>query len=176
MTDKLHYPDLFKTINIPESEKNLALEAQHLYDVANQGQVDNEIIFAYMRNRKPHDTESASQIFWEFENGAMRTFDRLAFTAMRSVFTIALEHRDLNHRDKNVRKTLTLSHGRPTVYVTDAADNRRLEAGDASDFSVESFKRDFYTVSVANLGLTGYIERLKAAQNESNEAILANAA
>ncbi|HEY8992827.1 MAG TPA: hypothetical protein VIM37_03175 [Candidatus Microsaccharimonas sp.] len=177
MTDKLHYPDLFKTINIPESEKNLALEAHHLYDVASQGQVENEIIFAYMRKRKLYDAESASQIFWEFENGGMQTYDQLALTAIHNGLVVALEHRNFERREQGIRKTLTLSNGHSSVYVTDIVGSGRVEnIPSSTEFAVESFKKDFYGVTIANLGLTGYIERLKEAQNESSEAILANAA
>jgi hypothetical protein len=174
MTDKLHYQDLFKTINIPETEKNLAFEAEHLFAVANGVEPWDETVFAHMS--KFIDTESASQIFWNYENDDHHTYDRLAFTAMRSMLTIAFEHRDFDHSELGIRKTLTLSNGKSRLYVTDIARNGRIEASPSSDLTSESFKKDFYAVSVANLGLAAYIERMKATQNESDAAIFANAA
>jgi hypothetical protein len=173
MTDKLHYPDLFKTINIPETEKPLALEAHNLFDVANGVVPWNPDRFTHMS--KFIDSESASQIFWNFEDDANHLYDRLALTAMRGGLTVALEHRNFTNPAVSVRKTLIMSQGVSKIFTTDLQGRGGMDGGSKAESEIITFKQQLLETT-ARLGLYGHIKRLETDQNESSSAILANAA
>jgi len=171
MTDRLHYQDVFKTINIPKTERRLALHAKTLFDVAAGAEPWNPNIYTHLS--KTSDTISASQAFWEFENDDDHTYDRLALTIMRRGLTIAIEHRDFDQRDGRVRKSLRIGDGASKVYSSDLLG--RLDLGSSEEADVTSFKENFLQTA-ANLGLYHRIKHLRGDQNESDAAIFANAA
>lgn len=178
MTDKIHYPDLFKTINIPETEKNLALEAQTLFGVANGAELWRPEVFAHMSTSL--DNAMASQVFWNFENDSKHTYDRLVLTAMHNGLTIALEHRDFDHREASVRKSLIISQGVSRVYTSDLMRSGLLDLGSTSELAVASFKENLLETT-AHLGLYRQIKQIhiglnETDQNESSSAIFASAA
>lgn len=174
MTDKLHYPELFKTINIPEQEKHLALGAQHLFEIASGEKEWDPEAFGHMS--RFIDTQSASQVFWDFENDDQHHYDRFVLTAMNNLLTFGIEHRDFDDRTVGYRKSMTLSQGFARVYMTDINGSGRFVGMPESEFTVEAFKRDFHATTIANLGLSRFIKRHSEDQNESSSAILANAA
>lgn len=174
MTDKLHYLELFTTINIPEAEKTLALEAKHLFDIAHGVEQGDAAIFSHMNSRS--DTENASQIFWDYENDVDYIYDRLAVTIMRKALTVAFEHRDFNDPSVGVRKSLVLSDsGWTKVYATDLQNRGRFDIGSTELFDIQTFKDDL-TRTVSNLGLYTQAKLRFTPQNESSAVILPNAA
>ena len=171
MTDKLHYQDVFTTINIPKTERRLALKAKNLFDIAAGVEPWNPNIYAYLN--KTTDSESASQAFWEYENDDEHSYDQLVLTIMRRGLTIALEHRDFTINEVPIQKSLLISSGVSKVYVSELRAQNNL--GVASEQAVTSFKESFFETT-ARLGLYTYAKHLQADQNESSSDILANAA
>jgi hypothetical protein len=186
MTDKLHYPDLFKTINIPENRQTLALDTQNLFDIVH-GQIEwYPAVFENLK--KSIDTRGISQLYWEFErlrerknleseNADRRIRDTLAITAMPGYFAIGFEHFDLSTRTTNKRKSLM--NFRPETIDLGGISIDRLKEYPEEEITPDSFVKDFYDISIANLGLSDYIRRLhesRSDQNESSSAIFANAA
>lgn len=171
MTDKLHYQDVFQTINIPKPERRLALKAKNLFDVTNGVEPWNPNVYEHLR--KTIDTENASQAFWEFENDNEHTYDQLVLTMMRRGLTIALEHRDFTTNEAPIRKSLFISGGVSKVYVSELRAQHNL--GVASEQVVTDFKESFFQTT-ARLGLYTRTKHLQADQNESSSDILASAA
>lgn len=179
MTDKLHYPDLFTTINIEETQNQLTLETKYLFDVVHgfedvvYGEKDSDPdIFTF--KPKITDTPEVAQIIWHLENEQARTIDHLAITIMCGRLAIGIEHRDLNkelgERTTEFRKSQVWGG-----VVYDYFNPAKIDDGSTSEFANSSFKKNFYDTTVANLGLKGQIDRLRD-QNERSNAILANAA
>src|SRR5665647_624900 len=104
MTDKFHYQDVFKTINIPKPERRLALKTKNLFDVASGNEVWDPAVYANLN--QVIDSQNASQAFWEFKDDAHRTYDQLVLTLMKRSLTIAIQHRDLDTPNTSVRASL----------------------------------------------------------------------
>jgi len=173
MTDTFHYQDVYKTINIPKTERRLAQKAKNIFDVATGAGAWDPNIYEHLS--RVTDGESASQAFWDFEDDDNHAYDRLALTIMRRGLTIALEHRDFTNKPSGYRQTMLISQGVSKVYTTDLLRNGVQDLGSTSEESLLQFKSHFYE-TVADLGLYSQIKRLQMNQNESSSAILANVA
>lgn len=175
MTDKFHYQDVFKTINIPKPERRLALQAKNLFDSAIGVEPWDPYISEHLQNVT--DSEDASQSFWEFQNNDQRTFNRLILTLMSGGLTIALEHRRLDQNILPLRQSLYISRGASKVYTSGPRAHNPNDPANSSESTITSFKDSFYDVT-ANLGLYNRIKdlELEIDQNESSAAILASAA
>ena len=173
MTDKLHYPDLFTTINIPEAEKTLALEARHLFDIANGVEPSDGTIFEHMNSR--NDSESASQIFWDFEDDTHHAYDRLALTAMRGTLTFGMEYRNFDDPSAAMRRSLIITRGLALVYVYDLRNRKLSDGGTINEYDTALFKKDLLAAA-SRLGLYAQAKLHLAPQNKSGVAPLANAA
>lgn len=171
MTDKLHYQDVFTTINIPKPERRLAMKAKNLFDVAVGTEPWNPAVFTHLS--RATDSINASQAFWDYENEDGHTYDRLALTIMQRGLTIALEHRDFDQRDARIRQTMLVSQGVSKVYTSDLLG--RPDMGETGEQAVTAFKENFL-LTTANLGLYSRIQQLRTDQNESDSAIFASAA
>jgi hypothetical protein len=176
MTDKFYYQDVFKTINIPENERALALKAKNLFDVVLDSKTDAEEaqkLAIYEHLQKITDSENASQAFWEFEDDANHSYYRIAVTAMKRGLTIALENRDFDNRDTAIRQTIMISNGISKVYTSDLRTLGTPDNGSTSELVIADFKRNLLDTT-AHLGLYHRIQAVH--QNESNSANFANAA
>jgi len=175
MSEILHYQDAFEKINIPEPERELALIAKNLFDIAHNYDEWNPDVHPHLN--RILDTENVAQASWErdeLENNNFRTYDKLALTVMTRGLTIALQHRDLN-ANRLIRTSLVMSDGASKVYVSSMRPDARLSNGSTAEQDIATFKDDFFETA-ASLGLYAHIQRLSAGQNESNSAILASAA
>lgn len=171
MTEKLQYHDVFKTINVPKTERRLALKAKDLLDSANGLNNPDPAVFAHLS--RVTNQESAAQAFWDFENDEAASYDRIAITLMRRGLTIALEHRRFDNADNNARQSLILNNGEAKVYTTDLRRGGHMDMGVVSPEAILQFKNMFLETT-ANLGLYHRIQRLD--QNESSSATFASAA
>lgn len=171
MTDKLYYPDVFTTINIPKTERRLAVKAKNLFDVAAGAEPWDPNVYAHLN--KVTDDRNASQAFWEYDHEDGHTYDRFVMTMMQRGLTLAIEHRDFDVRGSEMRKSLIIWNGTSTVHTSGIT---RAELHQSrSEFAVASFKHDFYEMA-ARLGLHHHVSRQMGDQNESDAAIFANAA
>jgi len=174
MMEKLQYHDVFKTINVPKSERRLAMKAKNLLDDANGLNDPNPEIFQHLS--KVTNQESGAQAFWDFENDETAIYDRMVITMMRRGLIIALEHRNFANIDRSVRQSLILNNGAAKVYTSDLHRSGMLDMGSSSPESIQLFKNQFFQMT-ANLGLYHHAQRInRDDQNESSSATLANAA
>lgn len=171
MTDKLHYQDVFQTINIPKTERRLALRAKNLFDIAMGVEQWDPSIHEHMR--KAIDNENASQVFWEFDDNDEKTHDLLVLTMMKRSLTIGLEYRDFKTTMLPYRKSLHLENGISNVYTSGVRAGNGL--GSSAETDVAAFKQVFFE-RAAHLGLYRQAVLLHTDQNESNSAIFARAA
>ena len=159
MMEKLQYHDVFKTINVPKSERRLAMKAKNLLDDANGLNDPNPEIFQHLS--KVTNQESGAQAFWDFENDAEAAYDRFAITVMGHGLTLAIEHRKFDVARTTFRASMHIENGRSVVY---AAERHNVD---------KVFEAQFID-TVANIGLYSRVQALR--QNESSEASFANAA
>lgn len=173
MTDNFHYQDVFQKINIPETEYEIALEAKNLFDIANGVEPRDPLIHKHLK--KVIDSEGASQVFWDFEHDKddKHHYHRLVLTLQRQALRIAIENRDFNNPDADIRKTLAISNGESKVYSSGVSSHGRIDNGSTSELAIADFEESF-ALTTAGLSLYHHIHVLH--QNESNEAILDNAA
>ena len=171
MTEKLQHQDMFRTINIPKSERRLAMRAKNLFDATSDSEAWDPAVHARLMRTTQNST--AFQNFWEYDNEDRHTYDRLALTLIQRGLIIAIEHRDFDKQDERIRKSLLISQGVSKVYTSDLLG--RPDMGIADEGAVTLFKKDFL-VTTANLGLYTHAKRLHSDQSESDSAIFANAA
>lgn len=173
MTDTLHYPDMFTTINIPEPEQHIALIAKHLFDVAVNARPGNTGTHRHFT--KLTDTAGVSQAFWHHENNTEHTRHSLVLSILGRGMIIALEHSDLDGESITIRRSLSIGGGVSRVYTTDPRNYVRVPMGSESQKDCDMFK-DIFFETVVHLGLHRHIMELNGgAQNESRAAIFANA-
>lgn len=171
MTDTFRYQDVFTEINIPESEKYLALQAKNIFDAVSGGDASDPNAFAHLS--KVLETNSTSQAFWDYEHEDGHNYDRLVMTFAKESLTIAIERRDFDNRSASLRKSLVMSKGVSKVFETDLRRNRHFDSAEES--VVDAFKHDFFETA-ARLGLRNKISLIESDQNESSSAIFDSAA
>ena len=159
MTDKLRYQDVFQTINIPQTELELALTAKDLLDGVHDTWNDQPELHRHLS--RIVDTPEVNQAFWDFENDAEATYDRFAITVMGRGLTLAIEHRKFDASKETFRASMRIENGRSEIY---SAERNTI---------VRPFNEQF-AHTLANLGLYSHIRSLR--QNESSDAIFASAA
>jgi len=159
MTDMLRYQDVFQTINIPQTELELALTAKDLLDGVHDTWNDQPELHKHLS--RIIDTSEVNQAFWDFENDAEAMYDRFAITVMGRGLTLAIEHRKFDASRETFRASMHIGNGQSAIYT-------------AEHHNVTRPFNDQFVDTLANLGLYSRIQSLR--QNESNEAILANAA
>jgi len=174
MTEILHYHDVFTTILVPETERQLALAAKTLLDTANNVNLADRTMSEHLS--KVTNEQSAAQAFWDYENDEIARYDRLVITLIRRGLTIAIEQRLFDDASKGYRQSLILNNTKAKVYNSDLRRNGQMDLGSDSAESIQLFKdRFFYTT--AHLGLQCYILQLDHTdQNESSSATFASAA
>ena len=171
MTDKFNYQDVYKTINIPQKERRLATTAKDLLDSSYGMNGWRPEVFQHLS--KLVDTPSATQAFWDFENDEQAEYDRLVLTLAGRGLTLAVEHRNFDRGQRGTRSSMHIENGISTVYFSDLQHGGYMGLGEKSREARDIFKWQF-SDAIANLGLYSHIKALR--QNESNAAILANAA
>ena len=169
MTERMHYPDMFKTINSPKPTQDLVLFAHNLFQAVHGERGWEPGVHA--RLLKSVDTVNASQLFWEFENEEARQYDKLALTAMKSRLTIAVHHRDYADRGPSTIKSLVIEAGHTGVYNSNTLMNTQAEP----EYDPIGF-REILFETTANLGLQRRVAALRLVQNDTSSAIFANAA
>ena len=178
MSEMFQYQEIFKTLNVHETERQLALQAMHLLDSAN-GVDDPELMtYAYLSKVVSHS--EAGQAFWEYDNNEAATYDRLAITVMHHGLTIALEHRRFDRANEAIRQSLLMARGVSMVYTSNLSRSGSVDHGNSSDIAVQQFKDQFFETT-ASLELQHQLQRLdeiqlEQIQNESNAASFASAA
>jgi len=174
MTEKFQYHDVFKTINVPKTERRLALKAKNLLDSANDLNNPDPAVFAHLS--RVTNQEGAAQAFWDFEDDEAASYDRMAITLMRRGLTIAIEHRQFDNSDSNIRQSLILHNGEAKVYTSDLRRSGQMDMGVNAPEAILQFKNRFLETT-ASLGLYRHIQRLdENNQNESSSATFASAA
>lgn len=173
MTDKLHYPDLFTTINIPKTEVQLALKTKNLFDIAHVIDSWDPAVSKHLI-RSP-DNVNYSQLQWEYENTKQQTIDRLSILIIKRGMIIALEHKDRQDQSLENHTSISLSGGIARVFEYDIRRLNQNNEGSTAIPELTSFKQ-FYFQTAANLGLYHHIKEIHEVHNESNEAIWLNAA
>ena len=171
MTDTFRYQDVFTEINIPESEKYLALQAKNIFDAVSSGEESDPNAFAHLS--RILETQITSQAFWDYEHEDGHNYDRLVMTFAKESLTIAIERRDFDDRSASLRKSIIMSKGISRVFETDLERSRYFDSAEES--AVEAFKHDFFETT-ARLGLRNRITLVESDQNESSSAILASVA
>jgi hypothetical protein len=176
MTDKLHYPDLFTTINIDETRDHMTLEAKHLFDAVSGIErvvplVDENFFSLFSCLTSRTDAAEVAQLIWHFENKKAQTIDHLALTLTFGRLAVGIEHRDLSQNTTEFRKSRIWGD-----VVYDYADAAKIPFGTTSEFENASFENNFYATTIAQLGLIKQITWFRDHQSESSEAIWPNAA
>ena len=171
MTDRVSYQDVFKTINIPEKERRIALTAKDLIDGAHS--IDGWRPEVHQHLSKLVDTPEVTQAFWNYENDEEGLYDRLVITMIGRGLTVAREHRQFDTPRIATRSTLHIGNGTSSVYFSDFRNRGHIGDPETSKQALDIFRRQF-SDTIANLGLYHRIHALR--QSESDAAILANAA
>jgi hypothetical protein len=173
MTDKLHYPDLFTTINIPKTEVQLALKAKNLFDIAHVVGSWDPAVSRHLIGSA--DYVDSSQLQWVYENTKQQTIDRLSILIIQRGMIIALEHRDRQDHSLENHTSISLSGGITRVFEYDTQRLNQKNEGSTTIPELTSFKQ-FYFQTAANLGLYHHIKEIHEDHIESNEAIWPSAA
>lgn len=174
MSAELHHQELFNSINIPETERHLALKAKNLFDIF-YGVAPWDLDVT-RRLVEVTDYADLSRLQWEHENNEQQIYDRLSILVKRGGMIIALEHRDLKVPELGIQKTISLTGGMARVFEHDPRSMRQHGEGSTVPKDRDSFERVFYFQTAANLGLYNHIQGVHEAHIESSSAILPNAA
>lgn len=172
MTHRIHYPDMFKTINIPQPEPIIATGALHLFAAVYDPEQWNPDV--HLRLQRYTESENASQLFWEYDDSDKHIYSRLAINAMQHGLVIAAEYQDFNNRNNSKRMSVAIASGKATVFETNLATNGRIDNGTNSPESLSAFTQHFFDTT-AQLGLYHYL-RSKQDYSESSAANFASAA
>ena len=173
MTDNFNYQDVIQT-NIPELERNIGLHATYLLsDAQNSEFYDPE----KRQYRSTLNTSEITQAVWKLlepekipdSDEKRRVQSSLAITVMKDYFCVGIM-RQLTPADPVYRQsTHTYAYGSSSIVRLDGHYDRDSEQHG------ESFQDVFYK-TVAVFGLKDRLAHIFEAQNESSEAIFANAA
>lgn len=169
MTDTFYYQDVFQNINIPKKERRLALKARELLDGAHavngwKPEINNHLT-------QTIDTGEISQAFWGSDSE--NEYDRFVISIMGKGVRLAIEHRRLGTAGGVTRSSIHMENGISKIYFSDLQNLNRIGVPETSKDAISLFKWQFAD-TIANLGLHHRIQELR--QNESNSAVLANAA
>ena len=173
MSEALSHQDILRGLNIPKTERQLALYAKQLLESAHS----SDEFGAYPSHHLTHivSNEDATQAFWEFNNESTGIHDRLAITAMNQFLTIGVGHRVSGHPALSVRSSILLYNGQSEAYLSNTKTGGYVDMGTRSGESIQTFE-DQFLVTVAGLGLHGRIQRLNQIQNDSSSANFESAA
>lgn len=175
MNEKLHYPEAFTTINVPKTERRLAVRAFNLLETAFDTEQWNPEVHAHVS--KLVDTKDAAQAFWEYENDEAHQYDRFVLSVMRNHMVLGIEHRDFTRRNEGYRTSLSIYNGTSHAYFNDIRRTVHPDRGSSEVDAITAFKGRFFETT-ANLGLYSHIQNAKGTrtQKESRSANFASAA
>jgi hypothetical protein len=169
MTDNFNYQDVFQT-NIPKPEHDITLQAEYLLTTTHFREYIDDETHKSIRESGLVKNGEYSQAFWELKDEKGRVLKSLAITAGRAGLVIGLDRRPTSEQPEAFRKSL---HDQYMVFDPNPRSQSFL--GTTNEKEVQLFYDTFYD-TVASMGLHNRLRQLFNDQNESDEAILANAA
>lgn len=173
MTDKFRYQDMFTTINIPNKQRRIALEAKTLLDVAHGLEPWDPNVHQHLSNVE--DTADMFRISWEANDIESQMQDRLALTLVRRSLIIHLEHKNLVDRSDYSLKSLSIGNGLVRTHATNSVLRNSNNEGSTARPDLVAFTRSFMDTT-AILGFSQRLRSLRQTQNESSSANFASAA